>query len=301
MLLEEFCQLKDNGIFLLSDTIQQSYLPLLKKVLQRADDIKLPTLCITTESPPSRLARKSITTETLSYHESWTQTQLDVFKERTLAFLKKNNTSLVVIESINPILYRFSSKFLQFLNHLKNHFNSHRILLTYHADISDQRSDSFSNNISSCFLIHPALKRLSRVSIQVHPLKDINPLSLDEEPFLLQSANGKSMLCTIFKRKVNGRIVQNSSLFSYDSSSNSWNIEIHDESNHRGPSDNQEPISTAQLATFNLNLSEEQRSAKANLILPYTEIQHNESALITYHPDEADDFDEDDPDDDLLI
>lgn len=49
------------------------------------------------------------------------------------------------------------------------------------------------------------------------------------------------------------------------------------------------------ISTFNLNLTDKQREARADLVLPYL------SGTITYHPDEGDDFDEDDPDADLEI
>ncbi|KAJ9076045.1 Elongator complex protein [Entomophthora muscae] len=49
------------------------------------------------------------------------------------------------------------------------------------------------------------------------------------------------------------------------------------------------------ISTFNLNLTDKQREARDDLVLPYL------SGTIMYHPDDGDDFDEDDPDDDLEI
>lgn len=65
---------------------------------------------------------------------------------------------------------------------------------------------------------------------------------------------------------------------------------------------------TANLS-FNLSLTEEQRKAKENLVLPYLKAQQLEvsideekkTGLIYYDPDAADDFDDEDPDDDLDI
>ena len=65
-----------------------------------------------------------------------------------------------------------------------------------------------------------------------------------------------------------------------------------------------------QNLTFNLRLTDHERQARANLQLPY--IRHDETrskaavnstreGKVFYQPDEADDFDEDDPDDDLDI
>ncbi|CAO3568583.1 unnamed protein product [Mortierella alpina] len=52
--------------------------------------------------------------------------------------------------------------------------------------------------------------------------------------------------------------------------------------------------------SFNLNLTEEQRKAKNDTVLPYLKTQES-SGAIYYEPDAADDFDDDDPDDDLTI
>lgn len=65
---------------------------------------------------------------------------------------------------------------------------------------------------------------------------------------------------------------------------------------------------TANLS-FNLSLTDEQRKTKENLVLPYLKAQQLEvsideekkSGLIYYDPDAADDFDDEDPDDDLDI
>lgn len=80
------------------------------------------------------------------------------------------------------------------------------------------------------------------------------------------------------------------------------------------------------LASFKLDLQENEKKAKENLILPYTlyvkiscglskntnsnhmhiylfRVQNssNDGGMIHYVPDEADDWDEEDPDDDLEI
>ncbi|XP_071839669.1 elongator complex protein 5-like isoform X6 [Apostichopus japonicus] len=65
-----------------------------------------------------------------------------------------------------------------------------------------------------------------------------------------------------------------------------------------------QPDPTANL-TFNLTLKDSERKAKENVVLPYTSRQDKSSdggqSQIFYEPDEADDFDEEDPDDDLDI
>lgn len=60
--------------------------------------------------------------------------------------------------------------------------------------------------------------------------------------------------------------------------------------------------------SFNLSLTDNQRKAKENMILPFTKVQQGTpetqqigGGLIYYEPDAADDFDDEDPDDDLDI
>ncbi|XP_022090112.1 elongator complex protein 5-like [Acanthaster planci] len=72
-----------------------------------------------------------------------------------------------------------------------------------------------------------------------------------------------------------------------------------------------QPDPTANL-TFNLTLKDSERKAKDSVVLPYTKVQQRhghpvkigsseQSGKIFYEPDEADDFDDEDPDDDLDI
>ena len=62
--------------------------------------------------------------------------------------------------------------------------------------------------------------------------------------------------------------------------------------------------------TFNLKLTDNERQARSNLKLPYMYHEEKKSEVavssvgegkVFYQPDEADDFDEDDPDEDLNI
>ena len=69
-------------------------------------------------------------------------------------------------------------------------------------------------------------------------------------------------------------------------------------------------VDPTQNLTFNLKLTDNERRARSNLKLPYMYHEEKKSEVavnsvgegkVFYQPDEADDFDEDDPDDDLNI
>ncbi|XP_058054886.1 elongator complex protein 5 [Anopheles bellator] len=62
------------------------------------------------------------------------------------------------------------------------------------------------------------------------------------------------------------------------------------------------PINPATLGTFKIDLKEGELQAKNALTLPFEFFKTTpEGGKILYHPDAADDLDEEDPDDDLLI
>jgi hypothetical protein len=53
--------------------------------------------------------------------------------------------------------------------------------------------------------------------------------------------------------------------------------------------------------SFNLSLTDKQKQAKSEVELPYMKAQDVGSGTIHYQLEEVDDFDEEDPDDDLDI
>ena len=56
-----------------------------------------------------------------------------------------------------------------------------------------------------------------------------------------------------------------------------------------------------ELATFKLSLSQQEREARSQLVLPYLRVNSEKGDRVFYHPDASDDLDEEDPDDDLDI
>lgn len=63
-------------------------------------------------------------------------------------------------------------------------------------------------------------------------------------------------------------------------------------------------IDPESLATFKINVEEEELVARNAMTLPYekpNDIKKSDGPKIVYHPDSDDDFDEEDPDEDLYI
>ncbi|PNF33968.1 hypothetical protein B7P43_G04669 [Cryptotermes secundus] len=55
------------------------------------------------------------------------------------------------------------------------------------------------------------------------------------------------------------------------------------------------------LTTFKLSLGQQEKEARSQLVLPYLRINSEKGGKVFYQPDAADDWDEEDPDDDLDI
>lgn len=114
----------------------------------------------------------------------------------------------------------------------------------------------------------------------------------------------------ITKRSKSGKVMQDEEFFSFKED---LTVIVQSRLCQLGPKQNdpeeQETDPTANL-TFNLRLSDTERKAKENLALPFVFSKEKKTALlqsgpgsgrILYEPDANDDFDQEDPDDDLDV
>nr|XP_020441543.1 elongator complex protein 5 [Monopterus albus]XP_020441544.1 elongator complex protein 5 [Monopterus albus]XP_020441545.1 elongator complex protein 5 [Monopterus albus] len=121
---------------------------------------------------------------------------------------------------------------------------------------------------------------------------------------------GDAAVAKITKRSKSGKVMQDEEIFSIKED---LTVIVQSKPNHTGPkqtdSEEQEIDPTANL-TFNLRLSETERSAKDKLALPFVFSKEKKTALlhsgpgsgrILYEPDANDDYDQEDPDDDLDV
>lgn len=163
--------------------------------------------------------------------------------------------------------------------------------------------DTVEHSVIKC------LEYLSDTMINVVNEDDI--LNIVEKRKRSQSQKRRQRLCKIMQKKQTGKVNESVESFSLMKgvivAAELWTRNGHDEASV-GPSP-EEPDPTANL-TFNLSLSSEEKNARGKLVMPYTKPRHVEVKLdegapskqpgyIYYEPDEADDFDEEDPDDDL--
>lgn len=127
---------------------------------------------------------------------------------------------------------------------------------------------------------------------------------------LTPRTNGQWVLARTTKRTKSGKVLQEGELFSIQED---LSVTVHSKVSHttvtQPETDTVEGNPAANL-TFNLHLSEMEREAREKLALPFVFSQEKKSALlnagqgagrILYEPDANDDFDQEDPDEDLDV
>lgn len=120
--------------------------------------------------------------------------------------------------------------------------------------------------------------------------------------------------CRILHKRRTGKVIRKVGSFTID---DNYELTEHEEKDWNASSftARMEPLAVQEVdptenLTFNLKLTDNERHARSNLKLPYMYHEEKKSQVavnsvgegkVFYQPDEADDFDEDDPDDDLNI
>lgn len=118
--------------------------------------------------------------------------------------------------------------------------------------------------------------------------------------------------CKVLHKRKTGKVIKKFESFSMN---DKYVLTEHEEKDWNGSSSKavMEPVNEVdptQNLTFNLTLTDDERQARSKLKLPYMYHEEKRSEVtvnpvgegkVFYQPDEADDFDEDDPDEDLNI
>lgn len=196
-----------------------------------------------------------------------------------------NKKIAIVIDSISQlILYRSASYTCQVIHRLANTqclgCEVEQVVCLLHHDLHDD---------SSCSLIDHTASTVIRLK------------SSKSEKY--------NHCCEILHKKISGKITEINENFNI-----SENFEVKDIVEVSKvislPTGDDAQVDPAANLTFNLTLTDKEKEARSKVVLPYTyDKQRQEATLnksvgegkIFYQPDEIDDFDEEDPDDDLDI
>lgn len=197
-----------------------------------------------------------------------------------------------------------------------------RVIALHHTDIT--YSNSSVEHLPS---LTDGLQRFFSVSVQLQPppqtemsnmaqLTGFNPV--EQFSYMNTMSNNTTALTKIMWKRKSGKILHETNAVRFDGQRVVVSAAIQDEEE---PEDEPEaPVAadpTANLS-FNLTLTDEQRRAKEKLVLPYMKAQNRgvvevdsgdrsgnveppSTGSIYYEPDAADDFDDEDPDEDLDI
>ncbi|CAL1547371.1 unnamed protein product [Lymnaea stagnalis] len=202
-----------------------------------------------------------------------------LFEAISNALLKTRGQSAVLIDSLTlHMLLRQPPSTCSTLHKLSTLHGVTQVVAVIHRDVHDTHTCSIVGSIASSVI-------------------DIHSLS------------GSRHTCKIRHCRITGKVFKTTERFSID-----YNFHIKDIGPllpHERPSQSQPLVKSDPMAhlSFNLSLTETEKQARSQVKLPYLlddsgDSSNNEqpsNARIIYHPDDVDDFDEEDPDDDLNI
>ncbi|XP_071946124.1 elongator complex protein 5-like isoform X2 [Antedon mediterranea] len=193
----------------------------------------------------------------------------------------------VVVDSLSPVLLRKSPTYVfnglhRLINTNDLGFEVCLVVCLVHKDVHDESA--------LC-----ALEHLASTILTVSSYMSIMPLN--EAPLGICNIVHKRRTGKVFKKKEGYSVDRDYRLITFPEETKQSVIKME-------PPDQGDP--TANL-TFNLTLRESEKQARSEVVLPYTlsakrkANELNPGGRIYYEPDEADDFDDEDPDDDLDI
>lgn len=206
------------------------------------------------------------------------------------AFIKKRilpgtKSVAVVFDSLSPLLTHTSPSFtcktlhgLAYSEVLASQVQQVVILL--HGDLHDNNSLSLAHH--TCTTLHKMV-----------------PITTAHAMFC----------CNTLHKKVSGKVIKIIESFNITDCYQITEVAEVKQIPQNIPAEQSQLDPTANL-TFNLSLSDKEKEARSQVILPYTYNKERQDCVLAksvgegkifYQPDEADDFDEDDPDDDLDI
>ncbi|KAG0247954.1 hypothetical protein BG011_000693 [Mortierella polycephala] len=191
--------------------------------------------------------------------------------------------------------------------------DSSRIIALHHEDVPD--ADSFHPDASKPY----ASNGLAHIATTLITMKNSETIRLEQEDvrrgvvavkeFCYLPVHGNawdSAVCEIEHKRKSGKVARETNAYHLDSPTgdlvvvNVWDVVGDMPDIEKLDLEESQTADPAANLSFNLNLTEEQRRAKNDTVLPYLKTQESTGAIY-YEPDAADDFDDDDPDDDLTI
>ncbi|KAI8879683.1 hypothetical protein K501DRAFT_256332 [Backusella circina FSU 941] len=322
--LEQILTFKKSCAFLLiQDSVRFSSLPFLVSLAQRAQSQDQHIIAVLTETAPSvwhSLVPNSHVSDAYSDPEGWNEkgettenvtviSPLDDMERVILATVEeqtKKSPCLIVVDSIAPFIAISQHRTYQLLKTLYSFTTDQiRLVIGYHGDIS------YTNKTGLDF--SASLHRLATAILKLEALREKTHFDThaaltgfvpqDTFSYMQTPSNWmeRGCLAHLTWRKKSGKVEYDTFGFQHDQIVPVTQLtgEIKKEEEEEKEEVEIKKVDPTANLSFNLNLTDEQRRAKENLVLPHYKAQ--QESTIYYDPDAADDFDDEDPDDDLDI
>ncbi|XP_015373816.1 PREDICTED: elongator complex protein 5 isoform X2 [Diuraphis noxia] len=198
--------------------------------------------------------------------------------------------NLSLYETISRIVEKSTKKIVILIDSLSMYLLYTEFRKVYKELLDITSSDKFSSIVQFVVVIHKDVTEINQIEHLKNICKTHIHVQTANNPFILnlrlehKRSNGK---CVV--QKLKGELKSD---FTFQLINDLPPQKIEDDK-----------IIPTNLASFKLDLQDSEKKAKEELILPYTLVQNPSSTggMIHYVPDEADDWDEEDPDDDLEI
>ncbi|KAF9203269.1 hypothetical protein BGZ49_006612 [Haplosporangium sp. Z 27] len=228
--------------------------------------------------------------------------------------ISKNDSFTIYFDSLSQFLLASIPETFNLIRSITGMLSdTSRIIAIYHEDVPD--ADSFSPDASKPL----AANSLAHIATTLITIKNSEAIRQDQEDlrrgvvtvkeFSYLTVHGNawdSAVCEIEHKRKSGKVTRESNAYRLESPTgellvvNLWDVVGDMPDVEKLDLEESQTADPAANLSFNLNLTEEQRKAKNETVLPYLKTQESTGAIY-YEPDAADDFDDDDPDDDLTI
>ncbi|CAG8514393.1 1019_t:CDS:2 [Dentiscutata heterogama] len=316
-LLNRLLNFKESfGFIVIEDTILQSGYLLLKEFVKKiSENNKQNIIIFCIESSPQYFLESVASNKNVIFLDAYSR--LGSYESDDTDDIAPNSNFTLIIDSLTPILLTSISSTFTFLKKissgLTSEMNTFRAIAVYHSDIPTYPVNGITGmlNVRSTVLSHFATTTIAIKNMEQTRKESIYEYSKGTDAMVNVHMNSpECSICLIEHRKRSGKVFYERNVYHIDESTNDLIIqfakEITDDINVK---DNNNPDPTIANTLFNLSLTEEQKKAKNDVILPYTKVQDqyeekkvdSSGGIIFYEPDANDDFDEEDPDDDLSI
>ncbi|KAG0226935.1 hypothetical protein BGW42_003289 [Actinomortierella wolfii] len=262
----------------------------------------------------SHSPKEVVAVDCYSNHSGWNPAKapksgkiISTVIQSTLTSLRKTTKVIVDLVAALPDTFNMLRSITSVLT------DTSRIIAIYHEDMPD--ADTFHPDASKPYATH-SLAHIAHTQILIRNAERIREEQEDlrngvvrrrEFSYLTPSSNAwDSAVCEVEHRRKSGKVARESSAYQLSSPDgplkvvNVWEVAGEMPDIEKLDLEESQTVDPTANLSFNLNLTEEQRKAKNETVLPYVKTQET-SGAIYYEPDAGDDFDDDDPDDDLTI